>query len=106
LSGPRVESVFYKLSAVWRITTLPERPQALFAMTAENVPLVDVYTALNADITTFIGTIDGLHPTPAGYARIASTFLDAIEKNLEQTSGVASLARTSSSAKRAAFGRD
>ena len=59
----------------------------------ESVPLVDVYTAVNADINTFIGTVDGLHPTPAGYARIASTFLTAIEQNLETTVGPVSLVR-------------
>jgi len=48
----------------------------------QSVPLVDVYAALNADINTYIGP-DGLHPTTAGYAKIADTFFAAIEQTLE-----------------------
>ncbi len=46
------------------------------------VPLVDVYTALNADINTYIGP-DGLHPTAVGYQKIAEQFFTAIEATLE-----------------------
>jgi lysophospholipase L1-like esterase len=60
---------------------------------AENVPLVDVYTAVNADVNRFVGTADGLHLTPDGYARVASTFLTAIQQNLEQPATATSLVR-------------
>jgi lysophospholipase L1-like esterase len=46
------------------------------------VPLVDVYAALNGDVNTYIGP-DGLHPTAAGYAKIADQFFSAIELTLE-----------------------
>ncbi len=48
----------------------------------QSVPLVDVYAALNGDVNTYIGP-DGLHPTAAGYAKIADTFFSAIEQTLE-----------------------
>jgi len=50
--------------------------------TEQAVPLVDVYAALNADVNTYIGP-DGLHPTAAGYAKIADQFFSAIEQTLE-----------------------
>lgn len=49
---------------------------------SESVPLVDVYQALNTDINTFIGP-DGLHPTVAGYAKIADVFFASIMQTLE-----------------------
>ena len=54
---------------------------------SENVPVVDVYDALNSDVARYIGP-DGLHPTVQGYAKIADTFFAAIMKTLEvPTSG-------------------
>jgi lysophospholipase L1-like esterase len=53
---------------------------------SENVPLVDVYAALSTDIATYIG-FDGLHPTPAGYKKIADTFFASIQQNLETSIG-------------------
>jgi len=50
---------------------------------SEGVTLVDVYAAFGGDTMTLID-FDGLHPTPAGYERIAQTFLTAIRQNLEQ----------------------
>ncbi len=49
---------------------------------AENVTLVDVFTAFGGDTTTLIDC-DGLHPTPAGYQRIADTFFTSIKATLE-----------------------
>jgi lysophospholipase L1-like esterase len=46
------------------------------------VPLVDVYAAMNGDVNSYIGP-DGLHPTAAGYEKIADTFFTAIEQTLE-----------------------
>lgn len=48
----------------------------------EGAVLVDVYTALRPEVTRYIG-VDGLHPTEAGYAKIAETFFAAIQNNLE-----------------------
>jgi len=52
------------------------------AAAAEGAVLVDVYKALAADINRYIGA-DGLHPTEAGYERIAETFLAVIRGTLE-----------------------
>ena len=48
----------------------------------ENAVLVDLYAALAGDVNTYIGS-DGLHPTEAGYRKIADTFLSAIQGALE-----------------------
>jgi lysophospholipase L1-like esterase len=48
----------------------------------ESVVYVDLYNGMLADAATLIG-IDGLHPTEAGYVRIAEIFLNAIRSNLE-----------------------
>ena len=48
----------------------------------EGAVLVDLYTALSVDVTRFIG-VDGLHPTEAGYARMAEVFFEAIRVTLE-----------------------
>ena len=48
----------------------------------EGAVLVDIYSALLPDVTRYIG-VDGLHPTEAGYAKIADTFFQAIQANLE-----------------------
>jgi lysophospholipase L1-like esterase len=58
---------------------------------AENVALVDVYQAFGGDVTTLIGS-DGLHPTVAGYQRIADTFFTAIKQSLELPSTATSTA--------------
>ena len=44
---------------------------------AEGAIFVDVYAAMAAEANTLIG-VDGLHPTEAGYLRIAETFFAAI----------------------------
>jgi len=49
---------------------------------AEEAVYVDLYNALSADVNTVIG-VDGLHPTEAGYKRIADLFFAAIQANLE-----------------------
>ena len=49
---------------------------------SEAVTLVDVNAAFNGDNTTLVDC-DGLHPTPAGYQRIADTFFKAIQQTLE-----------------------
>lgn len=49
----------------------------------EEAVLVDLYGALKSDVNTYIG-IDGLHPTEAGYRRMAETFLASIQATLER----------------------
>jgi len=49
---------------------------------AEGVPLVDVNSAFNGDTKTLID-FDGLHPTAAGYQKIADTFLKSISETLD-----------------------
>ncbi len=48
----------------------------------EGVVYVDLYNAMQAEAATLIGS-DGLHPTEAGYRRIAELFFAAIRTSLE-----------------------
>jgi lysophospholipase L1-like esterase len=49
----------------------------------ESVVYVDLYTGMLADAATLIGS-DGLHPTEAGYRRIADIFFETIRRELAQ----------------------
>jgi acyl-CoA thioesterase-1 len=49
----------------------------------EGVPFVDFYSAMLAEAATLIGP-DGLHPTEAGYRRMAEMFFAAIKTELEE----------------------
>jgi lysophospholipase L1-like esterase len=60
---------------------------------AENVLLVDVNSAFNGDTSTLIDH-DGLHPTAAGYQRIADTFLKSIGEALDVPMTPATLGQT------------
>jgi lysophospholipase L1-like esterase len=48
----------------------------------EGVVYVDLYSAMLPEAATLIGS-DGLHPTEAGYSRIAEIFLNSIRTALE-----------------------
>ena len=50
--------------------------------TQEGITYVDLYNAMLPDAATLIGS-DGLHPTEAGYRRIADVFFAAIKRELE-----------------------
>lgn len=50
---------------------------------SENVTLVDLYPAFVTATDTLLGQ-DGLHPSEAGYQRMADLFLAAIQQRLEQ----------------------
>jgi lysophospholipase L1-like esterase len=50
--------------------------------TQEGVTYVDLYNPMLAEAATLIGS-DGLHPTEAGYRRIAELFFAAISRELE-----------------------
>ncbi len=60
----------------------PANDQIRGMAAAEGVPLVDLYQAFGGQTSTLLG-IDGLHPTEAGYQRMANTFFDAIQATLE-----------------------
>jgi len=49
---------------------------------AEGVVYVDLYQAFGSNFTQYIG-VDGLHPNPAGYQKIAEVFMSAIQTRLE-----------------------
>lgn len=49
---------------------------------SEDVVLVNLYDTLLPEAQTLIG-VDGLHPTEAGYKRMADVFFAAIQANLE-----------------------
>jgi lysophospholipase L1-like esterase len=65
---------------------------------SENIPLVDVHQAFGSNFSGLIDS-DGLHPTPAGYQKIADTFFAAIKQNLEAPPSVGTSIRTSAAAK-------
>jgi lysophospholipase L1-like esterase len=48
----------------------------------EGAVLVDMYAALVTDVNRYIG-VDGVHPTEAGYRRMAEAVFDAIRQELE-----------------------
>jgi len=50
---------------------------------AEGVPLVDMYQAFSGQVDTLLGA-DGLHPSEAGYQKMADLFYAAITQRLEQ----------------------
>lgn len=50
---------------------------------SENVPLVDMYPAFAPALDTLLGA-DGLHPSEAGYQKMADLFYAAITQRLEQ----------------------
>jgi lysophospholipase L1-like esterase len=51
--------------------------------TQESVTYVDLYNPMLAEAATLIGS-DGLHPTEAGYRKIADLFFAAIKSQLEE----------------------
>lgn len=51
---------------------------------SENIPLVDVYAALNVSPREYL-SVDGLHPNSEGYAKIAETFFTSLKSTLEIT---------------------
>ena len=53
----------------------------------EGAVFVDVYAGFGSD-DTLIGA-DGLHPTPAGYARMSQIFMDAIRATFEAPAAAA-----------------
>jgi lysophospholipase L1-like esterase len=66
----------------WGVELLPRFNDALRGMAAKkNVPVVD-FAQLPM---SFIGQ-DGLHPSEAGYQRMAEMWLDAIKSRYEQSS--------------------
>jgi lysophospholipase L1-like esterase len=66
--------------AVDSIVPANERVRAMVA--AEGAGLVDLYQAFDGNIDTLIGP-DGLHPTEAGYQKIAETFFAMIRSRFE-----------------------
>jgi lysophospholipase L1-like esterase len=63
------------------ITTYNDRLRAIAA--TEGALLVDLYAGMVGEVTRYIG-VDGLHPTEAGYARMAELIYQTIRQNLEQ----------------------
>jgi lysophospholipase L1-like esterase len=52
---------------------------------AEGAILVDLYRAFSGMEGTLLGE-DGLHPSAAGYEKMAQTFFDVIQQRLESSS--------------------
>ena len=51
--------------------------------TQESITYVDMYNAMLPDAATLLGS-DGLHPTEAGYRKIADLFFAAIQRDLQE----------------------
>jgi lysophospholipase L1-like esterase len=62
---------------------VPADSQIRVLAASENVPLVDMYPAFSPSLDTLIG-VDGLHPSEAGYQKMADLFYAAITQHLEQ----------------------
>jgi lysophospholipase L1-like esterase len=65
---------------------VPANDQVRAMAAAEGAGLVDLYQAFDGNVDTLIGP-DGLHPTEAGYQKIAETFFNVIRSRFEQTGG-------------------
>jgi lysophospholipase L1-like esterase len=63
------------------ITTYNDRLRVIAA--TEGALLVDFYAGMVGDVTRYIG-VDGLHPTEAGYERMAELVYQTIRQHLEQ----------------------
>jgi lysophospholipase L1-like esterase len=70
-----------RFNQLQRIPGFNTRVRSLAA--AKNVPVADVYAAINADVARYIGE-DHLHPTELGYQVIADTFLATVRSAFEQ----------------------
>jgi lysophospholipase L1-like esterase len=70
-----------RFNQLQRIPGFNTRVRALAA--SRNVPVADIFTAINADVPRYIGE-DNLHPTELGYQVIADTFLATVRTAFEQ----------------------
>ena len=62
---------------------LPADAQIRSLAASENVPVVDMYPAFSQSLDTLLGA-DGLHPSEAGYQKMAEMFYASITQRLEQ----------------------
>ena len=67
--------------AVNTIVSANDRVRAM--VSDEGAVLVDLYRVFDGNVDSLIGP-DGLHPTEAGYQKIADTFFEAIRERLEE----------------------
>jgi len=82
--GSMIPTVAGRPRAVVPLSALVAYNSVLQIMcTQEGVPYVNLYDAMLADAATLIGS-DGLHPTEAGYRKIADLFFAAIKAELEE----------------------
>lgn len=91
----RFTQVFLATLPPQRIATNPNRERVAVVIPVlneeiralalrRNVFLVDIYAALNGNLNLYIGH-DHLHPTEAGFQKIAETFFDSIRQHLDIT---------------------
>jgi lysophospholipase L1-like esterase len=69
------------------LLTAPANDQIRFLATSEGAILVDSYAGFGSSPDPYIGP-DGLHPTLAGYQKLAQIFFGAIGTNLEGVAGL------------------
>ncbi|MGE0812684.1 MAG: SGNH/GDSL hydrolase family protein [Vicinamibacterales bacterium] len=87
--GARVFIAYLPPSIQGRQRSVPDaairsyNDQLSIVVRGEGAVGVDLYAALSQDLNRYIG-VDGLHPTEAGYRRIADEFLASIASTLER----------------------
>jgi len=55
------------------------------AVPSRGATLVDLYSDMSGNIPAWISSVDGLHPTPAGYQEMARVWFNAIRNAYEVT---------------------
>src|SRR6185436_16391011 len=71
-------------------TIVPANEQVRAMVAAEGAVLVDLYPVFDGHVDTLLGP-DGLHPTEAGYQKMAETFFATVRERLEVPAGPSSL---------------
>ncbi len=62
---------------------VPVNDEIRLGVALEGAILVDLYQVFNGQLDTLLGQ-DGLHPSEAGYQKIAETFFESVKRQLEQ----------------------
>ena len=87
----------YRAGGAPYVAAYNDRLRALAA--SEGVTLVDVNAGFGASLTGLIAE-DGLHPTQAGYTKMADIFFQVLKSTLETTPAISGIGTTALTAPR------